>query len=372
MGRNGWNADAGNTGSMAVGRGEGCGGRRVISVTALICVLAVAGVVVGLPGTAYAEPKPPRTLEEVHEEVEGLYRQAEAATDAYNAANEAQRRQEKSIAEIAKSAAEAQERMNRLKNQAGSLARAQYRDGSMPPQVRLLLSGSPESFFDGAALTHKGQAATRGLITQVAAAQKALDGYAKAAGERWKSLDGERRKKEGAKKEIEAKLAAAKALESKLEAKEKERLRLLEEERARQAQQKWLASEAVKGAGLKGSGAATAEGKRAVGFATAQIGKNYVWGAEGPDTYDCSGLTLKAWAAAGRSIPRTSQDQWRLLPKVDLKDMRPGDLIIYFRDASHVGMYVGDGAIVHAPRPGRQVTIAGAGSMPVLGVVRPG
>ncbi|QLE73356.1 NlpC/P60 family protein [Streptomyces rectiverticillatus] len=357
---------------MAGGRGEGCGGKRVISVTALICVLAVAGVVVTMPGTAHAQPKPPRTLEDVHKEVEGLYRQAEAATDAYNAADEAQRRQEKSITEIAKSAAEAQERMNRLKNQAGSLARAQYRDGTLPPQARLLLSGSPESFFDGVALTHKGQAATRGLITQVAVVQKTLDGYAKAAGERWKTLDGERRKKEGAKKQIEAKLAAAKELESKLEEKEKERLRQLEEERARQAQQKWLASDAVKGVALKGSGAATGEGKRAVEFASAQIGKNYVWGAEGPDTYDCSGLTLKAWAAAGRAIPRTSQDQWRQLPKVGLKDMRPGDLIIYFADASHVGVYVGDGAIVHAPRPGRQVTVAGAGSMPVLGVVRPG
>ncbi|MGO4429614.1 C40 family peptidase, partial [Streptomyces sp. MCAF7] len=103
----------------------------------------------------------------------------------------------------------------------------------------------------------------------------------------------------------------------------------------------------------------------------AQLGKDYVWGAEGPDTYDCSGLTQQAWAAGGRSIPRTSQEQWRQLQKVSVERMRPGDLIIYFKDASHVGMYVGDGAIIHAPRPGRQVTVAGAGSMPILGVVRP-
>lgn len=76
--------------------------------------------------------------------------------------------------------------------------------------------------------------------------------------------------------------------------------------------------------------------------------------------------------AAGRSIPRTSQEQWRLLPHVAVKDMRPGDLIVYFKDASHIGMYVGDGTIVHAPRPGRNVTLAGAGSMAILGVVRPG
>ncbi|WP_308312436.1 NlpC/P60 family protein [Streptomyces sp. ISL-11] len=351
--------------------GDGAGavaGRYVITTTALLCV---AAGVVAAPGVAYADPQPPpRSLEDVHKEVESLYRKAEAATDAYNAADEARREQEKSILGIARSAAAAQERMNRLKDQAGALARAQYRDGGMPPQARLFLSSSPETFLDGISLTHKGQAATRGVMAQVAATQKTLDGYAKAASERWKTLDGERKKKENAKKEIETKLSAAQALESRLEAKERERLKQLEEERARQAQNKWLASDAVKG--LKGSGAATADGKRAVAFATAQMGKNYVWGAEGPDTYDCSGLTLKAWAAAGRAIPRTSQEQWRQLPKVDVKDMRPGDLIIYFADASHVAMYVGDGAMVHAPRPGRQVTIAGAGSMPILGVVRPG
>jgi cell wall-associated NlpC family hydrolase len=108
-----------------------------------------------------------------------------------------------------------------------------------------------------------------------------------------------------------------------------------------------------------------------VKYATDQMGKPYEWGAEGPGSYDCSGLTSQAWASAGHGIPRTSQEQWKQLAHVGIKDMRPGDLIIYFDDASHVGMYVGDGAIVHAPRPGRTVTITGAGSMPILGVVRP-
>ncbi len=103
----------------------------------------------------------------------------------------------------------------------------------------------------------------------------------------------------------------------------------------------------------------------------AQIGKDYEWGAEGPDTFDCSGLMLRAWEAAGERIPRTSQEQWRLLPRVEITDMRPGDLIVYKKDAGHVGMYVGDGMMVHAPRTGRQITLAGAGSLPILGVVRP-
>ncbi|SPE57323.1 putative endopeptidase precursor [Streptomyces netropsis] len=357
-------------------------GRRTAVATALVCAV-VTGVIV-TPGVAYADPSPPqRSLEDVHREVEDLYRKAESATDAYNAASEAQSRQEKSIVEIARSVTAAQARMTRLKNQAGALARSRYRAGGMPDGARLFFDAAPDSFLDGVSLAHKGEQATRGLLAQVAATQKKLDGYAKAADERWKKLDGERKKKEDAKKEIETRLKDAKRLEERLEEKERERLRRIEEERAREAQRAWLATEAVKTVTLKeagaganasgsGSSASTTEGGRAVAFATAQIGKNYVWGAMGPDTFDCSGLTLRAWEAAGRAIPRTSQEQWRLLPKVDVKDMRPGDLVIYFKDASHVAMYVGDGTMVHAPRPGRQVTLAGAGSMPILGVVRPG
>lgn len=353
---------------------------RLAAATALAS--AVIGVL-GAPGVAYAAPgtpQPPspgpsagatRSLEDVHKEVETLYRKAEAATDAYNAAGEQLRLQEKSVEEITRRMTAAQERMDRLRNEAGALARAQYRSGGLTPQTQLFFSASPDNFLSGVALARKGEQATRGLLAQVEALRGELQGHAKAADERRKALDAERGKKEAAKKEIEARLEAAKKLESRLEEKERERLRQLEEERARQAQTAWLASDAGKGLAGQGS-AATGEGKRAVDFATAQIGKDYVWGAEGPQSFDCSGLTLKAWAAAGRAIPRTSQEQWRQLAKVDVKDMRAGDLVIYFSDASHVGMYVGDGTIVHAPRPGRQVTLAGAGSMPILGVVRPG
>ncbi|MFE7116913.1 NlpC/P60 family protein [Streptomyces sp. NPDC057654] len=342
----------------------------VVVAAALACVTGAQT----WPGSAYAAPPRPgdpgarsRNLEQVRAEIDALYRKAEAATDAYNAAGERQREQERAILKIARAVVAAQQRMDGLRNRAGAMARAQYRSGGLPAEARLLFGGDPGRFLDDAALAHKGQQAARGLIVDLAATRTALDGYAKAASEQWEKLADEREKKADAKKEIEGRIQAAENLESRLAAKERDRLRQLEEERAYAAQEKWLGAGAPKG----GGGAASDRGKRAVAFATAQIGKDYVWGAVGPNTFDCSGLTLQAWAAAGRSIPRTSQEQWRLLPKVDPRDMRPGDLVIYFRDASHVGMYVGGGAIVHAPRPGRQVTLAGAGSMPVLGVVRP-
>ncbi|MGP3943367.1 MULTISPECIES: C40 family peptidase [Streptomyces] len=359
------------------GRGRGV---SVAAATALVCALGLSAV----PETAYAAPGEPgpapgpgggsgggasggQSLEQVHQEVDGLYRKAESATDAYNLAREKQTRQEKAILKIARAVVKAQKEMAGLRKRAGAMARAQYRGGGMPAEARLFLNGDPGDFLDGVTLARKGEQATHGLIGRLERTQVALDRYADSASQEWERLDRSRAKKAAAKKEILRKLARAQRLESRLAKGERERLRQLEEDKARGAQAKWLDTGILR---ELGSGA-TAMGGRAVDFARAQLGKNYVWGAVGPDTYDCSGLTQRAWATAGRAIPRTSQEQWRLLPKVSAKDMRPGDLIIYFRDASHVGMYVGGGAMIHAPRPGRQVTFAGAGSMPILGVVRP-
>ncbi len=106
-------------------------------------------------------------------------------------------------------------------------------------------------------------------------------------------------------------------------------------------------------------------------FAVEQLGKPYEWGAEGPASYDCSGLTSVAWQRAGTAIPRTSQEQWARLERVPLNELRPGDLVVYFPEATHVAMYLGDGKVVQAPRPGAEVKVSPIAANPVLGAVRP-
>lgn len=211
-----------------------------------------------------------------------------------------------------------------------------------------MLSDDPSRFLDGADRMRQGQHATKGLLGEMARTQEDLQTYAQDATRNWKKLEAGRKEKARAQKKVKSKIAAAEKLESQLEKKERERLKELEQQAEYKQQTAWLSSGVLKD--IKGS--ASARGKKAVAFATGQLGKPYVWGAEGPGSYDCSGLTSQAWSAAGRPIPRTSQEQWKQLKHIDIKDMRPGDLIIYHDDASHVGMYIGDGAIVHAPRPG--------------------
>ncbi len=353
--------------------GRGARGGRLVACTAV--VLCVTGLLGAAAGTAYADdPKPDATaepgarhLDEVRQKIDALYRKAERATDAYNAAKEQVELQQKEIVRLARSIDGTQRKLAALKRQAGALASAQYRGGGLPAEAKLMLNTDPEAFLDNVTLARKGQLAAKRVIGELTRLEGDLKKYSDSATDRWEQLEANRKKKESAQRDIDKKIAAAKKLESKLAAKEKDWLRKLEDERAFKEQQKWLDSGVLDGISNK----ASASGKKAISYATAQIGKDYVWGAEGPDTFDCSGLTLRAWEHGGRTIPRTSQEQWRQLPRVALRDMRPGDLIIYFSDASHVGMYLGDGAIVHAPRPGRQVTITGAGSMPILGVVRP-
>lgn len=363
---------------------KGVRGGRLMACTAV--VLCAMGLLGSTATAAYADdPKNPaadarragdsaaaadadaRRLDGVRKKIDALYRKAEQATDAYNAAEEQVELQQKEIVRLARSIDSTQRKLAALKRQAGSLASAQYRGGGLPSEAKLMLDADPEGFLDNATLARKGEFAAKRVIRQLARLKGDLESYSDSATDRWEQLEANRKKKESAQRDIKKKIDEAKKLESRLAAKEKDRLKKLEDEQAFKRQQKWLDSGVLNDISNK----ASAAGKEAISFATAQLGKDYVWGAEGPDTFDCSGLTLRAWQAGGRTIPRTSQEQWRQLPRVGLRDMRPGDLIIYFSDASHVGMYLGDGAMVHAPRPGRQVTITGAGSMPILGVVRP-
>ncbi|MFD7297318.1 NlpC/P60 family protein [Streptomyces sp. NPDC059897] len=347
------------------------------STTTMAALALVCAVTVLAPtGVAYADPAPSPSpssplktadLEAVRKKLDKLYHQAAVATDEYNAAEEKAADQSDQIVKLARKIADGQAELDSLEGRAGAAAREQYRTGGISQEAQFMLAGDPGRFLDNAGRAHQGQQATRNLISRLDRTQDSLEKYADVASAKWKALDEGREKKAAAKKRIEKQIKAAQKIEDRLAEKERERLRQLEEAAEQKAQTEWLSSGVLK----EIDGKASAAGKKAVRYASEQLGKPYVWGAEGPKSFDCSGLTSQAWASAKQPIPRTSQEQWKQLKRIDIKDMRPGDLIIYHDDASHVGMYIGKGAIIHAPRPGRNVTVAGAGSMAMLGVVRP-
>jgi cell wall-associated NlpC family hydrolase len=107
-------------------------------------------------------------------------------------------------------------------------------------------------------------------------------------------------------------------------------------------------------------------------YAKSQVGKSYVFGAAGPNAFDCSGLTMMAWAQSGVSLPHSSSAQYNSGRHISESELQPGDLVFYYSPISHVGLYIGNGQIVNALNPGAGVKISGLHDMPYSGAVRPG
>ncbi len=208
-----------------------------------------------------------------------------------------------------------------------------------------------------------GRAATVERLTADARRADTLAAASRKAVDQQKRLVAEQQKQRDA---VQGKLRKVEGLLATLSAEQLAQLAGLEQQGVAAAQRELVASGA-----LSTVRPPTRQGGDAIAYAIEQIGKPYVWGAEGPDSFDCSGLTSQAWAAAGRPVPRTSQEQWKQLPKVPVSSLRPGDLVVYFPKATHVALYIGDGLVVQAPRPGAKVKVSPLASNPLLGAVRP-
>ncbi|MFV2023131.1 NlpC/P60 family protein [Micromonospora sp. LOL_028] len=118
--------------------------------------------------------------------------------------------------------------------------------------------------------------------------------------------------------------------------------------------------------------AATGRAASVVAFAHAQLGKPYRWGSAGPHSYDCSGLTSAAWAKAGVQLPHNARRQFGTVTRLGRAQLRPGDLIFFYRNVQHVGIYIGADQMIHAPRHGEVVRVDRIDRMPIKGYGRPG
>ncbi|MGA5123101.1 NlpC/P60 family protein [Streptomyces pseudogriseolus] len=341
----------------------------------LVCTAALAAGTVLAPLPAAAAPEPGggpaasggRSVPDLLTDLQTLYREAEKATERFNATEEALAKQRAETERLEKALARTRLSLHDSRGAAGRLARQQYQSLSgLSPYVRLLLARDPQRALEQGHVI--GQ-----LARERAQTVGRLTGDARQAGElarrARKALDErialtERKKKE--RDQVVERLRDVEELLASLTADQLAELAELERGRVDEAQRELVASGA-----LSGANAPSAAGERAVRYAVEQLGKPYRWGAEGPATYDCSGLTSQAWRAAGATVPRTSQEQWARLERIELVDLRPGDLVVYFHDATHVALYLGDGMVVQAPRPGARVKVSPVAANPVLGAVRP-
>ncbi|TWG05181.1 cell wall-associated NlpC family hydrolase [Streptomyces brevispora] len=377
---------------------------RVRSTTPAIgfTTAALASVTLLSTQSALAAPAPKPSIEDVQKKVDGLYRQAGTATQHYDQAKEASAKQRAKVDMLLDDIAKRADKLNDARRTLGNYAAAQYRDGALAPTATFFLANDPQSFFDQTHLMNRMAANQQQAVTDFRTKQAEASKKRAEAVTSLETLTESQTRLRTSKQHVQDKLAEARTLLSKLTAEEKARLAELEQKRKDEARlkaaelakkqaaakaeadRKAKEAESATGAGTgtgtgtgtgSGSGSdssATTKAEKVLAFARAQIGKPYVWGATGPSSYDCSGLTQAAWKAAGVTLPRTTWDQVEVGTRIATADLRPGDLVFFYDDISHVGIYKGDGMMIHAPKPGANVREESIYYMPIYGSVRPG
>ncbi len=321
-------------------------GATVLGLTAIAAISFV-------PATpAQAEPD----IEDVKVRVDRLYHEAEAAQERLHDARLDLTDLRRDLSGLRADQERQDERLEAVRDQVSDAVVRQLEGEGISTVGQIVVSEDPGSFLDTLSTMSSFNDLQSSLLSDydteleaLAIRQEATDARADEIAELTEQLSTE-------KETVDDKLAEAKELLADLEAEERERVLSSRGSTARVP------------ASVPASGRAAA----AVQYAMAQVGDAYVYGAMGENAFDCSGLTMRAWAQAGVSLPHSSSAQFSSGPRIAASDLQPGDLVFYYSPISHVGMYIGNGMIVHAANPGTGVAVAGLHSMPYVGAVRPG
>ncbi|MEV0320122.1 NlpC/P60 family protein [Streptomyces sp. NPDC050658] len=330
--------------------------------TAATIALAGAATATAFDGTGHAEPR--LSPAEVKNKVDALYREAEVATEKYNGAKEKADKAEESLGELRDEAARKTEKLNSAREGLGSIAAAQYRSGGVDPAVQLALSSDPDQFLERAALADRAGNRQASAVRSVGKQLQEIDQLHSEADGTLARLKSRQAELQRHKKTVNGKLDSAKKLLARLTSEERARLAGGDGGRDRASRE---AGRDALNTPAKGVGA---RAQAAVAYAYEALGSPYVWGATGPNAFDCSGLTQAAYRSAGVSIPRTTYAQIAAGNKVSRSQLQPGDLVFFYQGISHVGIYVGNGQMIHAPNPSAPVRLAPISQMPFAGATR--
>ena len=326
------------------------GRRRYSAAITAVLLALVIGSVPSSP--AQAEP----SIDEVQTRVDRLYHQAEQAQERYHDAKVELDELRKDVGSLQADQDRQDDRLTTVREQVQDSIVSQYEGTSLSAVGQAVVSEDPSQFLSQLTTIAAYNDIQSQLFADYSTELKALDIRSSATDDRrarMAALEKELAKEQAA---VQDKLAEAKDQLGQLKEDEREEL---------------LASRSGS-VRLPTDVPASGRAGAAVQYALAQVGDAYVYGAAGPSAFDCSGLTMMAWAQAGVGLPHSSSAQFGAGPHISASALQPGDLVFYYSPISHVGMYIGNGLIVHAANPGEGVLVAGLYSMPYSGAVRPG
>ncbi|WP_017536538.1 C40 family peptidase [Nocardiopsis alba] len=288
---------------------------------------------------AHAEPEP--TQEEVEQRIEGLLEESSSLVQEFNEAEEALETAEARVEEIDAQIGSEEEVYEGLLQKVRELAAASYQSSDPDSVAVALYVDNPSEIFDQAADLSYLSESRRRQLEDYAESDARLIALKDEADATYEDAEELLEELEEAKEEVEKALAE-----------QEELLASFEGENPTTAGE----SDTSEGQDAVYTGSASGDARAAIDFAYSKIGVPYLWGGTGPNGYDCSGLTQASWAAAGVSIPRTTYSQYEMPNAVAWEDIQPGDILFFFPDLGHNGLYVGNGMMVHAPSSGKTIS----------------
>lgn len=326
------------------------------SRTRVTVLTATAAAAVALSAqAAHAAPSKPTSVKDAKAKVDSLYTQAEQATEKYNGANEKLKSLQTEAGTLQDQVARQQEHLNTLRDSLGTIAASQYRSGGIDPSLQLFLSSNPDSYLDQATALNQLSSLQTSALQQLQDAKRTLDQERAEASAKLQELQATRTELAQRKTEAKNKLAAAQQILNSLTA----------AQRAQIAADNARANRSTARPDLGDAKPASARAAAAFAAAQGKLGKPYVYGASGPNSFDCSGLTSWAYHQAGVTIPRTAEEQAGAGTRIySESQLMVGDLVIFYGDHHHVGFYAGNGLVLHAPKPGAVVRYESIGNMP--------
>ena len=317
-----------------------------------------AGLLLAVTASAGAAPAP--TITQVEKKIRQLQIQGDQLGQQYDQVQQELASTNQRLVLVRKQLSIEDGQFARLQRQIGLIAATEYEDGNLNSSLALLTSGSPQEILNRSSILAQLAESNNAEISQFLAAARQLASTQEVASRTIAGIE-----------ELKASLVKRRRTLNNMLSQQNSLLAELSP-----AQQTQFGGGTETGTSpVKYTGPTNTQAEKAIAYAEAQVGCPYVYGGTGPcaEGFDCSGLTMMSWAAAGVSIPRTSYEQWDDLPHVNLDDVEPGDILVFF-DAGHVALYLGNNKFEQAPQPGQDVQIVpfqGWDTPGIDGAVRP-
>jgi peptidoglycan DL-endopeptidase CwlO len=305
------------------------------------------------------------TLSEAQARVDALNHQAEVASEQMNTIKVQMKATRDRLATYRGDLRRQAELVGALRRQLIGSALSKYQSGgALSTSTGFLVASDPQAYLTGLANSAVADNERAGLLARLSEQQRRLTVQQEQAKREIDAIAKAKQDLAAKQDELDKKSAEAESILNTLTAEQQQRL----------AQMSSSSSSADVSRSVPRVHDVPASGRAAVAVQTAlaQVGDPYVYGAAGPDSFDCSGLTMYSWAAAGVSLSHSSSVQATQGVPVSLSELMPGDLIFYYSPISHVGMYIGNGQIVHAPHPGLSVQVVSMYEMPIAEARRVG